>query len=488
MPEWSPYQQNIFDFNALDEGPPGAVNAVAGAGKTVTTCEAVNRRKSSALVVAFNRHIADELKRRLGTREGLDVSTLHALGLRTLAPACNTKPTVDTRKYDTIAQWALEEYSTGWAMQYETAFEARMALKQLIEFARLSLRDPLDPLFPAAAACYALEAPDCLLPLVAACLKEGAAEAKHDGVIDFSDMIWLPHRWDLQVNRYPVVYVDEVQDLNPAQLDLILRSRAPNARGLLVGDPAQSIMAFSFAGLNSFNEARDAIGARELPLSICYRCPTTHLALARELVPHIQPRDGAPAGVIVHCFDDELSAKVLPGDMVLCRYTAPLIRQCVQFIRDRVRAYVRGRDIGAGMVGLIDKVQRRDPTYTSFPRTLASYELEQQQKFDARRAPMSVRDMLRDRAECVRIVYAWGHPDWNALKRACQDICADNGNGVCLSTVHRAKGLEADRVWLLHPELLERFTDPQSRNVRYVSLTRSKLLLGFVHPTDHNIL
>ena len=55
---------------------------------------------------------------------------------------------------------------------------------------------------------------------------------------------------------------------------------------------------------------------------------------------------------------------------------------------------------------------------------------------------------------------------------------------VTLSTVHRAKGLEAERVIILRPDLLplavERTWEKvQERNVKYVALTRSKRELIF---------
>ncbi|HEU4327629.1 MAG TPA: 3'-5' exonuclease, partial [Roseiflexaceae bacterium] len=58
---------------------------------------------------------------------------------------------------------------------------------------------------------------------------------------------------------------------------------------------------------------------------------------------------------------------------------------------------------------------------------------------------------------------------------------------VTLSTIHRAKGLEADRVFLLHPERVplrwenqQAWELEQEMNLRYVALTRAKQALFFV--------
>lgn len=488
--KWSTFQDNVFSFVKADTAT-GAVNAVPGSGKTTTIVEAVQRSPRPALLVAFNKHIAVELERRLGKSDDLTICTLHSLGLRSIAGACDTKPLVVPSKYSDIADWALHEYSYVWqAASFVTQQDCKAALVKLVDFARLTIRDPRDDTFTAAAACYGLEAPAPLLPVVVACLNEGAAEAKHTGTIDFTDMIWLPNRWELQMDKYPHVFVDEAQDLNPAQLDLVLRSRAPGARGLIVGDPHQAIFGFAYAGLDSFDVARARLKATELPLSICYRCPTSHLDLARELVPHILPRDDAPAGEIVHCFEDELPGHVQQGDLVLCRYTAPLIAQCMTLISHRIRAHVKGRDIGAGMVKLIEQTRKRNANLSVFYHTFAELKDDQHDRLTARQAPALLHEMLDDRLDGVCMIYEIGKPaDWPSFTKTALDLCSDNGGGVCLSTVHRAKGLEADRVWLLHPEDFDkrRFGFgglDQEANVKLVALTRSKHLLGFVHSLD----
>jgi superfamily I DNA/RNA helicase len=53
-----------------------------------------------------------------------------------------------------------------------------------------------------------------------------------------------------------------------------------------------------------------------------------------------------------------------------------------------------------------------------------------------------------------------------------------------LSTIHRAKGLEADRVWFYEPGLCPSHAgDPQELNLLYVALTRAKKSLFFVDDT-----
>lgn len=475
MHEWSEYQHAIYNTIHRDTDTI-AVNAVAGSGKTTTLVEAVSRVNDHALVVAFNKHIVQELKRRLGDNH--HIVTVHSLGLDALTGACNVRPTVTPFKYHDIAKWACKEVG-GYGKLGLELFDAVGMVTDLVDFSRLTLTFPDDPNFQIAASCYALEAPPELLPIVAECLKEGAAEARHDGIIDFTDMIWLPTKWNLQVDKFNHVFGDEVQDWNAAQLALVLASRADGARGLFAGDPAQSIFGFAFAGLDSFNVVRNHTSGIELPLSICYRCPTSHLELAQQLVPHIQPRPNAPAGEIVHTWTDELSDQVLAGDLVLCRYNAPLIRQCIQLVLRGVPSYIRGRDIGGQIRKFIERVKKRDDNYDHFIKTLDLVLFEQHQRLTGRKASQTVHNSLDDKANCAREMY-YGAASWFELDHFTSSWFKDGGDGVCLSTVHRAKGLEADNVWILHPETLEKSNDPQERNVRYVALTRAKNKLGFV--------
>ncbi len=95
----SHYQQDIFDWVETGRGN-GVVNAVAGSGKTTTLVQAARRVDTDAVFLAFNKHIADELGRKLaGTR--MTASTIHSVGFRAVNEACGQRRrvTVDDRKY-----------------------------------------------------------------------------------------------------------------------------------------------------------------------------------------------------------------------------------------------------------------------------------------------------------------------------------------------------------------------------------------------------
>jgi len=68
-----------------------------------------------------------------------------------------------------------------------------------------------------------------------------------------------------------------------------------------------------------------------------------------------------------------------------------------------------------------------------------------------------------------------------------EQIFSDNGKaGVKLSSVHRAKGLEANVVWILCPDLMphpkaeQPWEQEQEMNLKYVAITRAKRELRVV--------
>jgi hypothetical protein len=49
-------------------------------------------------------------------------------------------------------------------------------------------------------------------------------------------------------------------------------------------------------------------------------------------------------------------ARVRPGDMIICRVTAPLVFQCLKFINRGQYATIQGRDIVSGLRSLAEKL------------------------------------------------------------------------------------------------------------------------------------
>ncbi len=85
--------------------------------------------------------------------------------------------------------------------------------------------------------------------------------------------------------------VDEVQDVDRAQLRLALTLAAPANRIFLVGDDDQSIYGWRLADVRRILDLDASLpGLRRVDLEVNYRCPATVVARAVRLVEHNEER------------------------------------------------------------------------------------------------------------------------------------------------------------------------------------------------------
>ncbi len=260
------------------------------------------------------------------------------------------------------------------------------------------------------------------------------------------------------------------------------------ADGLLTHN-CQSINGFAGADSDSFHAIIRETRAQVLPLSVCYRCPTSHLARAREWRSDIEARPGAPVGTIRRLERIDYVDEAKSGDLVICRRTAPLIGLCFELIAAGTSAMVRGRaDMSKGLIKIIKRASKRVSKAewkSEFIDGLAAQSAVEVEKIRARardeQAAADAEDALGDRFECVRIIYrSSGAASAADLVAAVERIFADKTAAVTLSTVHRAKGLEADRVVILEFDRLmstratQKWQIEQEENLAYVAYTRAK--------------
>ena len=486
----SPYQQAIFDsVRQGTDGPDLFVSAVAGSGKTTTIVQAARFIDAPGLFAAFNVAIVDELNRRL---DGTQMSAInfHKIGKRALDRHLEPRVQVDRRKYLKLARaWVDQHVTTG---DSENRRALGGALADLAGFARKTLTDPADADAVLALADHydILYIPDDVLHALTTLLSQGQELARREGTIDFDDMLYLPLAWNLPLQQFEWVFVDEAQDLSPAQLELVLRCRAPGGRMVFVGDERQAIYGFAGADNRSVERIIQRVNAQRLPLSICYRCPTAHLDLAREIVPGIEARPGAPAGELRTITPHELDALVQPGDLVICRLTAPLVEQCIHFITRGISARVEGRDIGKALTKIVRQVAERSGfTYGEITAHLVAYQGAQTALLRQKGADEDAVQSLEDRVAAILVCVASFEDarDVDTLCARIEGLFDERRSQIRLATVHRTKGLEAERVFILRPDKLplarpdqQPWQREQELNLKYVALTRAKQSLFFV--------
>lgn len=308
-----------------------------------------------------------------------------------------------------------------------------------------------------------------------------------EGKISFDEQIWLPSSQGWAVQRFKFVLVDEAQDLSAAQLAIAMASVAPGGKMIFVGDSRQAIFGFAGAQCDSMERIIAATKADTLPLSMTYRCPSSHVALAQTIVPGIEAAPTAPEGVVEQVSPEKLSQEVQQGDLILCRTTAPIVTLAFKLISQGIAARVKGRDIGKGLCALAKRVAGQPGfTFSGFLGHLDGYTELQLQALQVKPGNEGRMQRLEDQAECLHAIFAAIAPrTMDEFVRGVNSIFAEDTPGVTLSTVHRAKGLEADRVFIMRPDLLPlKVKSPwqakQELNLKYVAFTRSRHFLGFV--------
>ena len=220
-------------------------------------------------------------------------------------------------------------------------------------------------------------------------------------LIDFDDMVLFPLVHNLRV-KYgkDVIFLDEAQDTSRARRALVKKFLKPTGRLMIVGDDRQAIMGFAGASANALDELIDEMKAEVLPLTMTWRCPKAVVALAQRYVSDIVAADSAIEGTVTNVI--ELPVKLLPTDAILCRNTAPLIDQAYALIRRGVACKVEGRDIGTGLLRLVDRWSTIK-TITAFLDKLEDWQARECQKAIAKGKESKVQE-ITDKCDTLRVI------------------------------------------------------------------------------------
>jgi len=284
---------------------PLAILAPAGSGKTrVLTRRIAWHARTGAidprrvLAVTFTRKAAGELVdrlRRLGVHDTATAGTFHALALAQLRRRALDQRMAPPIVLDRKARIVVPLLGGG-----REAVLAAPAVAGEIEWAKARLVTPDGYV---AAVTSAGHAPPRPAPEMAALYERYEHTKRRRGVVDFDDLLWaaadaLEHDQELaaaQRWRYRHLFVDEFQDVSPAQFRLLRAWLGPNRDLCVVGDDDQAI--FSFTGADAgylVDFARWFPGAATVRLTVNYRSTAAILAAAGAVLPR-RLRTKAPA-------------------------------------------------------------------------------------------------------------------------------------------------------------------------------------------------
>ena len=516
---YSEYQLEIL--KAVEQGAGNiSVDAVPGAGKTTTNIAAARLINTSTLMAAFGYRIRTTLASRIdGIPENevekhgivtsrqhtnVDISTIHTLGLSMLSDRFGNMGRPDSRKYRLIAKEIFQSDHTDMTPEErDDIYSTSVRAKRIVSLILLTQTDHTDTeamhqmyekydVWPSKAIKRAI--PE-ILRRGRRAIEDKRYAVKHGKQrirIDFDDMLAGPLYYNLEPrNRYEFILVDESQDLNKAQLEILMRHS--NGRILSVGDVHQSIYMFAGADSQNYEEIKRRTNAKPLTLPITYRLPTSIAKLANEIYPGIVPRDGAPQGLVQDISIAQFFNKVQPGDMVLSYRNMPVIRAAIRLISMGKPAAVKGREISSMLLQIIDQIEnvqekRGGVNYADFGKYLDTYHAHERQNLMTNGASDRAQMLLNDRVGSVRVCYknfdAHSLPE---LRSMIIGLFDDRQAHINLSTIHKAKGLEAKRVYILErgdlsPGKWDKTEEQieQKNNVHYVAVTRASEELSLV--------
>ena len=434
------------------------VRARAGTGKTTTILEAISYApEERILLAAFNKKIAEELKTKLANPKA-EAKTLHSVGFSLVLRNWRGAK-LDEKRGNRLAAQAADSAARKLAANRKAPDAAVGLVARLAAKGKNALPFPNQTGMVDLAFHFDLTPEESLeeagwtVDVVAAAAIEAMTLAtKFDGTLDFDDMVYVPvaNRWARGV--YDLVVIDEAQDMNASQLLLAQGVAKKGGRVVVVGDDRQAIYGFRGADAGSLDRLKTELNAVELGLTITYRCPKAVVALAAELVPDYQAAPTAPEGEIATIDFSKLHENAVVGNFVLSRKNAPLAKVCLRLLRNGIRARIEGRDIGASLVKVV-----RDLKAKSIPDFLARLDkwAERQAKRATKAAPANLEsklEQIKDQAETLKAL-AEGMAGVKELTTRIETLFAETPKGkadyVVCSSVHRAKGLEADTVFVL---------------------------------------
>jgi len=447
------------------------LNALAGTGKT-STLELIERAikpKQPILYLVFNKKNADEAQERMLSTT--TVRTFNSLGHRIWAQSQSKNLRLNAKKSGDILRDLIKEspprsQNELWASYHEVIAGVGLAkalgyvpdgkyptAKRLISQARFhSLLE---------------ERPDDLTSDLIDAVLSRSIKLAYDGLIDYNDQIYMPALFSGTFPKFPLVLVDEYQDLSPVNHAML--ERLVKHRLIGVGDPYQNIYGFRGAKAGGMIEATTAYSMQPLPLSISFRCPSAIVEHVHWRVPHFRALN---LGGEVHAPSRVVASSISDNVTIICRNNAPLFAVAFRLLGAGHSVSVVGSDLGPKLIGIMRKL---GPDSLSYAQTTSAIDdwLEEKLAREAKNC--------EDMAECMKIFATAGKRSLGTAIAYAEHLFKQDGT-IKLLTGHKSKGLEFDEVLHLDPGLLTH--SEQDKNLSYVISTRSKNKLTEIASAD----
>jgi superfamily I DNA/RNA helicase len=473
---WSPEQVAIFEWYANSTGNL-VIEALAGTGKTSTNIEGfsfVNPDVNSILYAVFGKRNQREAEGKIKDPR-IAVKTLHSCGLKIVRkfwPNARADNQVEIDRVTYVLSPSNDRELVGLTCKLvsllKNGYVGIPTQAQAYETADRNLVLVGDQKRDEQIVCAALV------------VLEKSKTKDPAGRISFDDMVWLPCAMNWVTPEYDLVFVDEAQDMNMPQLSMARQLAKPDGRMVIVGDSRQAIYGFRGAVQNGMNMMKMVLKAQVLSLTTTYRCPKLVVDMAAKYVPAYKSADSAPEGIVESISRSKIDQTIKVGDAILSRLNAPLMPLALSFLRRGVSARIEGRDIGKQLIATIKSLKA--VSVPDLLEKLSIWERKQIARLQSAKNAEKKIEVVEDTVQTLQ-----------AICQDCETIqdCETKLNGlfqdtddksvpaVTLSSVHKAKGLEWDRVFLLS-DTFRQAKGGEEENIYYVALTRSKRELYLV--------
>lgn len=510
MIDRTPTEEQQSIIGAMPQAESVMIQAYAGTGKTTTLEMAGAQVRVPALALAFNKSIATELEKRFASN--FTVKTMNGLGFGAWLRANPqiAKAEIDDKKLGKLVSQVAKDRKVDLSSDQWTG------LRQLVAKAMQQGIVPVEAkaeggLVPDTEASWAdaadaadVDAQD--LAFFGDMPREVLLrdiELARKGKMSFDDQVYCSTMLGGKFPQFPVVFVDESQDLSPLNHRMLELGMRPDGKLVSCGDSRQAIYQFRGASADSMSRIE---GLRpswvKLPLATTFRVPKAIVARQQDHAPGFRAWDGNEVGLFASLqapaetedwggwpVEDLLGLRPRPeaSIAVLCRNNGPLFALAFKLIRGGTGVRMLGRDIGKGLEVLSRKLAPKDETSREAVAAAIAEWRETQSSLALAQGKDEKLDSISDKAECLYAVLSSAEcRDAGQLRAMLQRLFARESGLITLSSIHKAKGLEWDLVLHLDPwripskwarEAAKRGDATQLQqewNLRYVCETRTK--------------
>ena len=433
------------------------INALAGTGKTSTLELIQHASPPPVLCLAFNRRIADEMEKRF--RSTTTVRTLNGLGHRIWASACAGKLSLNPKKSQDLLREIIsnlsksaqgEAYDCFWEVISGVALAKSLGYIPDGKFPNAKRIIRRDEFFAKLE-----ETPSALTESLIDQTLHASITSAYSGHVDYNDQVYMPALFGGTYPRFPLVLIDEAQDLSPVNHEML--GHLKTSRLIAVGDARQSIYAFRGAATQGMSRLRERFSMLEADLTVSFRCPSAIVKAVHWHAPAMHwNREG---GRVAKLRNPSLTSFV-DGAAIICRNNSPLFALALRLLGAGWSVSVSGSDVGPRVVSVMKRLG-----YPEMKQEEVLHAIEVWRQEKLAKGSTSADDL----ANCMLVFGNHGATLGQAIAYA-EHLFKQTGT-INLLTGHKAKGLEWSTVYHLDSWLLKE--DEQDLNLRYVIGTRA---------------